>query len=311
MIMTVKGAIDKKGMGKTLVHEHILVDFSSAEEQIKIDDNLRNEIIEVMLPYLVEIKELGYSTFFECTPKYVGRDVKVLKILSEKTGLNIITNTGFYGAGEDKHVPKKYWNLSSENFAKMWIEEWEKGIEDGIKPGFIKTAVNPGPLNEIDKKLIRASAFTHLETGLTVACHTGEERCALEVARIFEEEGVDLSALIIVHADAIENFEVHLELLEKGAFLEYDSIGARPIEYHLNLIEKVIKEGFIDRILISHDAGWFTVGKSKEDQNIRPYTDISYRFIPKLKEKGISEDIVEKLLVKNPSEAFDIRVRKR
>ncbi len=311
MIMTVKGAIDKKDMGKTLVHEHILVDFSSAEEQVKIDDDLRNEIVEVILPYLVEIKEMGYSTFFECTPKYVGRDVKVLKILSEKTGLNIITNTGFYGAGEDKHVPKKYWNLSSEDFARMWIEEWEKGIEDGVKPGFIKTAVNPGPLNEIDKKLIRASAFAHLETGLTVACHTGEERCALEVARIFEEERIDLSALIIVHADAIENFEVHLELLEKGAFLEYDSIGARPIEYHLNLMEKVIKEGFIDRILISHDAGWFTVGKSKEDQNIRPYTDISCKLIPKLREKGIDIYVVNKLLVENPGEAFDIRVRRK
>ncbi len=311
MIMTVRGAVDRKEIGKSLVHEHILVDFSSAEEQIVIDDNLRNDIVEVMLPYLVEIKELGYNSFFECTPKYVGRDVKILRILSEKTGLNIITNTGFYGAGEDKHVPKKYRQLSPEDFAEMWINEWKNSIEDGIKPGFIKTAVNPGPLNDIDEKLIRASAFAHLETGLTVACHTGEKQCALEVAKIFEEEKVDLSALIIVHSDAIEDFDVHLELLDRGAFLEYDSVGARPIEYHLNLIERVIKERFIDRILISHDAGWFTVGKPKESQNIRPYTDISYKLIPKLVERNIGEDIINRLLVDNPGEAFDIRVRRR
>lgn len=313
MLMTVKGAIDGESLGLTLVHEHLLVDFSSAEDQIEITNSIRSDIINTMLPYLLEIKNLGVKTFFECTPKYVGRDVKTLKILSELSSLNIVTNTGFYGAGNGKHVPKKYYGETAEKIAEMFIKEWKEGIEDtDIKPGFIKTAVNPGPLSDLDKKLIIATAITHLETGLTIACHTGEAVCAIEVTDIIKKVGIDLSSLIIVHADNIEDFDVHLMLLKRGIWLEYDSIGARPIDYHVRLIERVIKEGFEDRILLSHDAGWYAVGeKNGGRQKIRGYTDIFYKLIPELIKRNISQEIINEFLIENPKRAFEIRIRKK
>lgn len=313
MLFTVRGPINSDEMGKTLAHEHILIDFSPADEQIKIDDGIREEIVRIMFPYLKEVKDLGFSTIFDCSAKYLGRDVKTLKILSEKTGLNIVTNTGFYAFGDYKHIPISMRESSPEEFASIWINEWKNGIEDtGIKPGFIKTSVNHGPLKDLDQRIIIGCALTHLETGLTISCHTGEKECALGVAKTVLKEGLDPSALIIVHADAIEDFETHLNLLEEGFWLEYDSIGGRPIEYHVDLIDKILKHGFINKILLSHDSGWYTVGeKDGGGDKIRGYTDIALKLIPSLEERGFSKEIIDKLLIENPKEAFDIRVRKR
>ncbi len=308
MIMTVLGEINPDDLGKSLVHEHIAVDFSPAENQIPFTHELRKDIVNTMKPYLEEIKNLGFKSLFECTPKYLGRDLVTLKELSQTTGINIITNTGFYAFGEYKHIPLKMRNYSPEEFAQIWIEEWKKGIDGtDIKPGFIKTSVNHGKLGELDKKIIIASCMTYMETGLTIACHTGEKECALEVADLVEREGVDPSAFIIVHADQIEDFNVHLNLFNRGFILEYDGIGSKPIEYHVDLIDKAIKAGFIRQILISHDAGWYTINEGGAKDKIRPYNNISIKLIPELYKKGYNEDIEKILLIENPKRIFDIK----
>jgi len=71
--MTVKGEISAKQMGKTLPHEHVLVDFIGADS-VSRDRYDQEEVIKVVLPYLKEVKELGCQTFIECTPAYLGRD---------------------------------------------------------------------------------------------------------------------------------------------------------------------------------------------------------------------------------------------
>lgn len=90
-----------------------------------------------------------------------------MKRLSEATGLNIITATGYYGAANDRFVPSHAYKETAEELASRWIEEFERGIEGtGIKPGIIKIGVDAGPLSEIDAKLVQAAALTHLKTGL-------------------------------------------------------------------------------------------------------------------------------------------------
>lgn len=312
MLHTVLGPIDVQEMGKALVHEHIMVDFSPAEEQHRIDDAMREEVVQLMRPYLEEAKSLGFRTLFECTPRFVGRDVETLVRLSRLTGMHIVTNTGFYAFGGYKHIPRSLRDASPEQYASLWKDEFLHGIEGtGVKPGFIKTSVNHGPLGDLDRRLIIAAALVHLETGLTIACHTGEKECALGVAGVIEEQGVDPSALIIVHADQIEDISFHLSLLERGFWLEYDNVGLKPLEYHVELIDTVMRCGFGSRILLSHDAGWYTVGEPEggKDSN-RPYTAVSLSLIPSLKARGYGDEVEEQLLVINPREAFNIKVRR-
>jgi phosphotriesterase-related protein len=123
------------------------------------------------------VKALGCRALFDCTAAYFGRDVRLLRKVSEQTGLHIITNTGYYGAANDRYVPPHAFEETAEQLAGRWVKEWKEGIDGtGIRPGFVKLAVDAGPLSEIDAKLLRAGALTHLATGLTLAVHTATTR---------------------------------------------------------------------------------------------------------------------------------------
>lgn len=310
MIVTVRGAIDDLSLGKTLVHEHILVDFSATDIISSNKYNLDN-VIEKVRPFLEDIKKFGFTSFVDCTPSYIGRDPILLRKLSEILNMYILTNTGYYGAANDKYVPEFAYNEREEKIAERWIGEYREGIlNTDIKPGFIKTGVDPGPLSHIDRKLILASAITHLETGLTIACHTSGEESALDVLKVVKTYRVSPSALIVVHADNIENKDVIFRLAEEGCWIEFDSVGSRPIEFHLELIGEMIERGFVSQLLVSQDAGWYRVEEPDGGINrFNPYTHIAKTLIPILN-KDMGENVVNTIFVENPAKAFSISIRK-
>ena len=309
VIMTVAGPIAAENLGVTLPHEHVLVDFIGAE-LTSPDRYDSDEVFEVMLPYLQDAARIGVSTFFDCSPAFLGRDPLLLLRLATASGVRIVTNTGYYGAAGDKFVPAHAYAATADELAAGWTTEWEHGIDDtGIRPGFIKIGVDPGRLSDIDRKIVQAAALTHLATGLTIACHTGEARAAREVVDTVRAAGVDPSALIIVHADGIRDTATHLQLAETGAWIEYDGVRPGSSSRHVRLIETLILAGYGDQILLSHDAGWYQVGDPKGGST-RPYTTLSEELIPALEKAGISRDEVDNILIDNPARAFAVRVRR-
>ena len=233
--MTVSGPVAAGSLGFVLPHEHVLVDFIGAAK-VSPDRYDADQVFSVVVSHLNRVRSLGCATFVECTPAYLGRDVQLLRRLAEASGLRIITNTGYYGAAADKYVPRHAYRESVDQLADRWVEEWEEGIEGtGIRPGFIKTGVDVGPLSEIDAKLVRAAARVHLRTGLTIAAHTGDGGAALEQLAILEEEGVDASAWIWVHAQAEKEVDVHARVARAGGWLEFDGIGPDSVKEHLDL----------------------------------------------------------------------------
>ena len=312
IIMTVRGPIEPNAFGKALPHEHILVDFIGADKTspVRYDPN---EVIAIMLPYLHDLKSRGFTGFVDCSPAFLARDVKILKRLSEMTGLNILTNTGCYGAVNDKYVPAYAITETADQLAARWIAEWENGIESsGIYPGFIKTAVDAGALSVTDKKLVQAAARTHLKTGLTIACHTGEAQAALAVLETVQQEGLDPLALIIVHANGIADPNARIKIAKTGAWVELDGISKDSIAENVRLIKELMKEGLLNRVLISHDAGCYLVGEEKGGQpqgKIRPFTAIADQLIPALKNAGLTDIQINRLIVENPANAYIINVK--
>ncbi len=302
IVQTVSGPISPGAFGQALAHEHVMCDFIGAA-QTGYHRWDREQVVERMLPYLLDLRRRGIAGFVDCTPMYLGRDPRVLLRLSELSGLHILTNTGLY---KEPYLPQYVFGSTPQALAAQWIREWEEGIEDtGIRPGFIKIAVNPGPLIPIQQTIVRAAAITHLQTGLAVACHTGHSTAARMILDLAEDEGMDPGRLVIVHADAIEDLECHGELARRGAWLEYDSIGARPLQQHVDLVNSMLDQGFGDKILISQDAGWYRVGEPGGGE-IRPYTALLDEFLPALKRVGISERTIHNLLVENPRRAFAV-----
>lgn len=309
-VMTVQGSIRAGQMGLTLIHEHILVDFIGAADY----DPSRwkqEEVVEKVLPYLQEVKELGCETLVECTPAYLGRDVQLLQELAQKSGLQILTNTGYYGARDDQHLPAHAFDESPEKLAQRWIGEYEDGIDGtDIRPGFMKIGVNPGSLSEMHQKLVRAAAITHKATGLTIASHTGPALPAFEEMAILEEEGLDLSAFIWVHAQNERDTNRHIEAAARGAWVSLDGVHRDRVNWYLEVLSNLKLAGLLNKVLLSHDAGWYRPGEP-DGGEFRPYTDLFDYLIPAMENRAFTNREIRSILKKNPAEAFAIRKRLR
>ena len=308
-VMTVKGPISPSGLKFTLSHEHIIVDFIGADKVSK-DRYNQEEVFKTALPYLMDVKKRGCSSFIDCTPPYLGRDANLLKKLADETGLNIITPTGYYGAAQEKHIPEHAYSESAEQLAARWISEWKNGIEgSGIKPGFIKTGVDSGPLSEVQRKLIEAAAITHLATGLTIGVHTGNGAAAEEQLEILASRKVAPSARIWIHAQNEKDHSYHIKAAQRGSWVSFDGIGEKSIEENVNSF-KVMKEAkLLARVLASQDSGWYNVGDPGGGK-FNHYNTVFTDFIPALKKSGFSQKEIDGIFVSNPAKAFTIGVRK-
>ena len=308
-VITVNGSIPASAMGTTLIHEHFLVDFIGAD---KIDYNRwnRNEVVKKVLPYLLEAKNHGVKTILDCTPAFLGRDVLLLLRLAEKSGLQIITNTGYYGAVGNKYLPKWAFTETAEQISKRWINEFENGIEDTeVKPGFIKISVDAGHLSELHQKLVKAAALTHLQTGLTICSHTGPALPAFEEIELLKKINVHPSAFVWTHAQVEQDKTLHVKAAKLGAWISLDGIGWGDFEKYADTIINLKSAGMLNKTLISHDAGWYKPDE-KEGGSFTGYTNIFEELIPQLNKRGFTDKDIQQLLIKNPAEAFSIRVRK-
>ncbi|MGI9533255.1 phosphotriesterase [Lutimonas sp.] len=290
-----------------LSHEHILVDFIGADS-IQPDTWNHDSIIKEVLPSLDDLKEFGVDYFVDATPNYLGRDVVLLEKISHKTGLRILTNTGLYGARNNKFIPSFAHQMTAEDLAQIWIDEFENGIDHtAIKPGFIKIGIDTNdPLHPMHQKLVKAAALTHMKTGLTIASHTGEAAGLWPQLAILKEMGVSPQAFIWVHAQTEEDNERYLEAAEMGCWISLDGLGW-DIEKHLAKILFAKRNGILDRILISHDSGWFD--PQKEKQTIKPYTAIFKTLYEELKMQGFTDEEFNLLVSVNPVKAYSIKIK--
>ena len=308
-IITVNGPINPGQLGKTLAHEHILVDFSGAENYHPETYN-QQEAFNLMRPELEKLKKYGIQSFVECTPNYVGRDVLLLKKLSDSTGLNILTNTGFYGAQNNKFIPEHVFDMTAEAIAAFWIAEFEQGIEGtGIKPGFIKIAVARKPLSDFHAKLVRAAAITHKTTGLTIMSHTGPAVPAFEELEILKEEGVSPQAFIWTHASNEKDWSQWVKAAQMGAWISLDKYGYNKDFLKGDELVYLKEQKVLHKILISHDVGWYD--PQKPGKAPKPFTPIFETLIPNLKAKGFTDDDIKQLLIWNPAKAFIVKKRLR
>jgi phosphotriesterase-related protein len=306
--MTVTGPIEPAEMGRTLSHEHVMVDFVGVDA-VGPDRYDRAAVVETVRPYLEEAVAGGVQTFVDCTPAYLGRDPVVLRRLARSTGLRILTNTGYYGARDDQHLPEHAYGDSVDALAARWVDEWTDGIGDtGVRPGFLKIGVDAGALSDVDRKLVRAAARAHLETGLTIAVHTGPARPARQQLDVLADEGVSPSAWIWVHAQAAEDPARHVEVARRGGWVSLDGYAPDRTERYVRLVARMRERDLLDRVLLSQDNGWYSVGEPGGG-SFAPYTSLLTTLVPALREAGLPDAAVRQLLVENPARAFAVRRR--
>jgi phosphotriesterase-related protein len=323
LIMTVTGPIEPRKLGRTLMHEHVVVDFIGAAKTTpdRYDPGLA---FETALPHFQKLRERGVKTLVECTPRYIGRDGVLLRRLSLASGVQIVTNTGWYAAVNHKFLPPEAGTESVEQIAARWLSEWQSGIDGTgkrttlIRPGFLKLGTGNGPLPPVDAKLVRAAARVHRATGLTIAIHTGDGAAALDEIRLLREEGIAPAALIWVHA-MNDPGPIQIEAAKLGAWVSLDgySLAPRNVIRFADFVAAHREAGTLNRVLLSHDDGWGVDGDAPSGNkltlfgngNKSPYEAIFTRLLPDLRAKGFTDADFDQMLVTNPREALIIQRR--
>lgn len=309
-VMTVLGPIDAGEMGFTLTHEHALADVQPIQERA-VDPRPYDvdEAVQVVLPHLQRLRELGCRTFVDATATGLGRDAALLRRLSEESGLHVLVAAGDYAAADEQFLSPHVLTDTVDDLAQRWIDEWTDGIgETGVRPGFIKLGFDGGSLTGPEDKLIRAAAATHLATGLTIGAHTGPAASAFAQLAVLEELGVDPSAWIWIHAQNEPDVSRHIAAARRGAWISFDGLAPESVDSHVAFVRSLRDESLLGRTLVSHDAGWYTVGEPRGG-DFRPYDTVFEAFIPALRQVGFTEDEINTLFVANPADAFSINAR--
>jgi len=300
-IQTVRGPVAAAELGTTLVHEHVLVDFGGVASQARYD---AEEVFRVAKPFLDELVERGCRTLVECTPAYLGRDPLLLRRLSEASGLHVLTNTGYYGAASDVAVPKHAYTETAAQIAARWTAEARGGIGDtGVRPAFVKCGVDAGPLSDIDRKLVEASALCHLDTGLTLAIHTGDGEAALGILKTLRASRVSPEAWIWVHAQNAKDRGLQTWMADQGAWVELDGLSPGSLPEYVDAVADLRGRNRLSRVLVSQDAGWYHVGEPGGGR-YRTHSLLFDAFVPALRERGFADTDLRTLLVDNPARAL-------
>src|SRR5580698_5403999 len=116
----------------------------------------------------------------------------------------------------------------SEPMVDMFVREITEGIGDtGVRAGILKCASDRPGITPGVERVLRAVAQAHRATGTPITTHTPTppEPWGLHQQRIFKEEGVDLSRVVIGHSGGTTNLAYHEEILANGSYLGFDHFG--------------------------------------------------------------------------------------
>jgi predicted metal-dependent phosphotriesterase family hydrolase len=309
MVPTVTGPQPATYLGVTLPHEHIIHRISNFSRK---DDNTCVDI-DLMSRELVLYRKAGGGTICDVTPIGVGRDACALREVSNRSGVTIVSGVGVYDVST---YPEQLVGASREKWADFLFAE-VIGEGTGIQAGLIGEVASHNEshanwqeyrLFPIEEIVFRAVADVQKRTGLFISTHASLGRQGVAQLTILGDSGADLGRVIIGHCDAMahandlaKDMEYFHQLLNRGAWLEFDMFGWEeliPDELRFERVAALVKEGFVDRILLSMDI----CRRSQLCQNNgRGFLYFFSQVLPGLKRWGMSEAEIHRMTVENPA----------
>jgi phosphotriesterase-related protein len=300
-LITTLGPKEAEELGPILPHEHVFVDLRTWDQPgYAVAET--GEVISLMAPEIERIKTLGFTALVECSTVGVGRRADIDRAVSEATGFPIIVPTGIY---REPWVPPFGHRASEDELTAWMISELEEGIEEsGVRAGWIKLSAGDDGITETERKILRAAARAGARTNAVIGSHTIRGSVVLEQLAIVEKAGYSPDRFISIHTQAEPDFSLHLAVARQGAWIEYDGIGGwgDDVTYVAN-INRVLDAGLGDRLLLSHDRGWYDPALPGGGTP-KPYTYLSEVFLPKLMASGVDAATIDALTRDNPFRAF-------
>ena len=339
VLRTVLGDIPSRDMGITLPHEHLLCDASAwrvettdpiGQEEPRLD-NLwwfrqhpdSNPLVlglgdeSAAIDELLEFRQLGGGTLLELSCEGLAGDPVALTRISRATEVHIVAGCGFY---LDSVHPEWSRSASVDELADFMVRSVEEGILDtGVCAGVVGELGMSWPLTSNEEKVLRAGARAQRRTGAAITVHTAihsqEHRPALLAADILEEEGADLTRVVMGHLDSfLPALDYQVAVAERGCYVEFDTFGCEFFESEVpyvwpsdrertRAVRDLVDRGFADRLLLSQDVyiriQWQRYGGVG-------YGHLLRNIVPRLRLEGIREEQIEMILSENRRRVFPL-----
>lgn len=327
-VRTVTGDLPASAVGHIVMHEHLLFDIvpphadrstgqpitdaNRWQTDYRSNDNPENGSQTdraVAAAELAAFREDGGSLLVDQSVIGLARDPEGQFEASQASGVPVVAATGTYTA---PYVPAELHDASVDRLAALFIDEIRTGMDGtAIRAGLIGEIGCSWPLEDIERRALRAAARAQAATGAAISVHPGRHRSACgEILDILEAAGADLSRVILCHMDRTHpDGDGIAPLLERGAVVEWDFFGIEQSHYwmgevelpndlqRLKLIRDFAEQGYGERIVVSHDICTKT--------RLKRWGGHGYghmlRNVPALMQRlGFDEPLVEALLRATP-----------
>jgi phosphotriesterase-related protein len=300
------------------MHEHIFVLSTEIMQNYPEAWGDEEKRVAEAVARLNELSSHGIKSVVDLTVVGLGRYVPRILRVAQQTPVNIIVATGIYtyndipfyfhfrGPGTPFEGP--------EPMIEMFVKDIQQGIADtGVKAGILKCATDSPGMTKGVERVLRAVAQAHRQTGVPISTHThARSKRGIEQQRVFREEGLDLSRVVIGHSGDTPDLDYLQELIANGSYLGMDRFGIDtilPFEERVNTVAQLCERGHANKLVLSHDAACFNDWLPERDlPAILPnwhYLHIHNDVIPALKKRGVTHEQLQTMLVDNPKAIFE------
>ncbi|MDQ1696830.1 MAG: phosphotriesterase-related protein [Frankiaceae bacterium] len=296
------------------MHEHVFVltpDVQQNHDEWDEDTRVADAIAK-----LLALKEAGFDTIVDPTVIGLGRYIPRIVRIAGQVDVNIVVATGVYTYDT---VPF-YFQYRGEAFGldepmvRMFVRDLTEGVPgtDGVRAAFLKCAVDHGGITPDVERIMRAVARAHRQTGAPITVHTHPaSKSGLEVHRVMSEEGVDPRRVVLGHSGDSTDADHLAELADLGYVLGMDRFGidtGGSFDERVAIVAEMASRGYADRMVLSQDAACYIDWIDPALLSMNPrwnYLHIRNDVLPALRERGVSEEQIDTMLVANPRRYFE------
>jgi phosphotriesterase-related protein len=320
-VNTVTGPITPDELGLTLMHEHFAFGYPGFQGDLTMSPHTRESILQTGIDVAEKAKSRGVKTIVDATPNDCGRDVLLLREISERTGVQVICSTGYYYEAEGAPAYFKFrqgLGTAEEEVLELMMTEITEGIEGtGIKPGVIKLASSKDEITPYEQIFFRCGAKAQRETGTPIITHTQEGTMAPQQAELLLSEGANPGRVMIGHMDGNTDIAYHVATLEQGVNIAFDRFGVQGIvgmpmdSMRLGVLTGLLGLGYDEQLLLSHDTVNVWLGRPPvlpdavaEILGGWHITHVFDDILPELEKAGVPRERLDALFTRNPKKVF-------
>ncbi|MBO0818760.1 MAG: phosphotriesterase [Actinobacteria bacterium] len=318
-VPTTAGEVDVDDLGPVLMHEHVFIrteplqlgwpgfgGWDAEAEVAAARERLRG------------LSRAGVGAILDMTVPGLYRDPALVARAAEGTGVKVMFATGYY-TYDNLPFPFHYRGrgkiLDDEDrmLESLFERDVTTGIGDtGFRAAVLKIVTDEQGMTPDVERLAIAIANVHARTGTPVCTHAhAPSRRGLKQQQILADRGADLGRVMIGHSNETTDLGYLEQIIDNGSYLGWDRCGlavAVPLAEQLDTLARLCERGYAGRIMLAHDKAsfidWFTAAEQDLVLPDWQFTYIHSALLPGLRERGVTDDQIGQMLVRNPREFF-------